>query len=73
MPRTDFSHGTGSPQLELWELDDEQWRKVVERLPRMHRRSGTGRADAEQIALPLISLLLLMIQLAADPQWYLIK
>jgi hypothetical protein len=23
------------PQLELWELDDEQWRKVLERAPRL--------------------------------------
>ena len=57
-----------SPQLELWELDDKQWRKVVERLPPVHRRSGTVRADAEQMAFPLLSLLLLLIQLAADRQ-----
>jgi hypothetical protein len=50
-----------SPQLEFWELDDEQWRKVVERLPRVHGRSGTARVDAEQMAFPLISLLLLVI------------
>jgi hypothetical protein len=29
-----------SPQLELFELDDEQWRKVWERLPYMRRKSS---------------------------------
>ncbi len=55
-----------SPQLELWELDDEQWRKVVERLPRLSLRAGIVRTDIEQMALPLLSLLLLIAQLAGD-------
>ena len=41
-----------SPQLELWELDDEQWRKVLERsVYRSLKRPG---ADAllQQLALP---------------------
>ena len=42
-----------SPQLELWELDDEQWRKVLERSPyRRLTRSETG-PRSEQLCLPI--------------------
>ena len=57
-----------SPQLEFWELDDEQWRKVIERLPRSHPRTRPLHVDAEQLPLPLISLVVLLIQLTT--RWH---
>ena len=41
------------PQLELWELDDEQWRKVLKRPPWQRRCARTLRANVQQLALPL--------------------
>ena len=52
-----------SPQLELWELDDAQWRKVIERLPHSHTQARTLRVAGEQLPLPLISLVVLLLQL----------
>ena len=43
-----------SPQLELWELDDEQWRKVTPR-PYERRAAPTG-TGARQLALPIVGL-----------------
>ncbi len=44
-----------SPQLELWELDDEQWRKVTARPYERHARpEDTG---ARQLSLPVVGLL----------------
>jgi hypothetical protein len=54
-----------APQLELWELDDEQWRKVVERLPRVRGARGSVDLPVDQLPLPLIGVVLLAIQLAA--------
>jgi transposase InsO family protein len=52
-----------SPQLELWELDDEQWRKVIER-PARHRRQRAGNGSvAEQLGFQLIGLLVVMATL----------
>ena len=59
-----------SPQLELWELDDDQWRKVLERLPALRRRGSPMRTDIEQLSLPLISLVLLVIQVSAGQHRY---
>ncbi len=58
-----YRTGYASPQLEFWELDDVQWRKVIARLPRSHTAAHPARVDGEQLPLPLISLVLLLIQL----------
>jgi len=42
-----------SPQLELWELDDAQWRKVLERPWQRHSCHDTMGGGAHQLALPL--------------------
>ena len=44
--RTPFT----DPQLELWELDDEQWRKVLERPVKRRPRKGLGGRMLEQLA-----------------------
>ena len=54
-----------SPQGELFELDDEQWRKVLE-LPARQRYRRRVFASGEQLPLPLVgTLLLLLIRQAA--------
>jgi transposase InsO family protein len=47
-----------SPQLELWELDDAQWRKVFERQPYQRRRAPARvpEASVEQLLLPIVGL-----------------
>jgi hypothetical protein len=52
-----------SPQLELWELDDEQWRKVIERPTRQRRPRAGSATVAEQLGLQLIGLLVVMATL----------
>ena len=48
-----------SPQLELWELDDEQWRKVTRRpYERHHYPPDTG---ARQLALPVLAVVSLAV------------
>ena len=48
-----------SPQLELWELDDEQWRKVTARpYERRDRPADTG---ARQLALPVVGLVVSLV------------
>jgi putative transposase len=48
-----------SPQLELWELDDEQWRKVTRRpYERQHYPPDTG---ARQLALPVLGVVGLVV------------
>ncbi len=42
-----------SPQLELWELDEAQWRKVWERPPRRERPVRAPEASMQQLALPI--------------------
>lgn len=42
-----------SPQLELWELDDEQWRKVLERPARQRRRTLAANPEVQQAMLPI--------------------
>ncbi len=53
-PRT-LSHRLRLAQLELWELDDEQWRKVTARP--YERRPQPPDTGARQLALPAIGLL----------------
>jgi hypothetical protein len=58
-----------APQLEFWELDEEQWRKVREVPPRS-RRGRPARASVEQLPLRGLALLLLvspgLLQLYAE-------
>lgn len=49
------------PQLELWELDDEQWRKVLERSPRSRRRRGEPAPEVEQLSMQIAGLLVLLL------------
>ncbi len=42
-----------SPQLELWELDDEQWRKVLERPLQYRSRPEALDVGVQQLALPM--------------------
>jgi hypothetical protein len=49
------------PQMELWELDDEQWRKVLERAARARRTKSTGTSALEQLSFRIAGLLLLLI------------
>jgi Integrase core domain len=47
------------PQLELWELDDEQWQKVTRRpYERHHRPADVG---ARQLVLPIVGLVVVLI------------
>lgn len=50
-----------SPQLELFELDDDQWRKVIERLPPHRRRLSSPTAIVEQLAFALTILVVYII------------
>ncbi len=45
-----------SPQLELWDLDDAQWRKVFERPPYQRRLAQAPETHVQQLALPMIGL-----------------
>jgi transposase InsO family protein len=47
-----------SPQLELWELDDAQWRKVLERPPRRNHRLRGPDTHFQQLELPIVGLVL---------------
>jgi len=42
-----------SPQLELWELDDEQWRKVLERPAYQHISRSRADGGLKQLLLPV--------------------
>jgi hypothetical protein len=53
-----------SPQLELWELDDEQWQKVTRRPYERHPRSADG--GARQLMLPIVGLVVALIGRWAD-------
>jgi hypothetical protein len=50
-------------QLELWELDDAQWRKIM---PRPYERHAVPLdTGARQLALPVVGLVVLMVACAA--------
>jgi hypothetical protein len=49
------------PQMELWELSDEQWRKVLERAARARRTKSTGTSVIEQLSFGIAGLLLLLV------------
>jgi transposase InsO family protein len=49
------------PQMELWELSDEQWRKVLERAARARRTKSTGTKALEQLSFRIAGLLLLLV------------
>jgi hypothetical protein len=63
MQASSSSHHTPyvAPQLELWELDDEQWREVTRRPYERHPRPGD--AGARQLALPTVGLVAMLIGL----------
>jgi transposase InsO family protein len=50
-----------SPQLELWELDDEQWRKVLARPPRRQRQLRALDASLQQLELPIVGLVIWLV------------
>jgi len=50
-----------SPQLELWKLDDAQWRKVWERPPRQRHLTPPRDASARQLALPIVELVVQLV------------
>jgi transposase InsO family protein len=56
-----------SPQLELWELDEEQWRKILERPAALRRRKPGGEVRIEQ--LPLLGIGLLILVLLQGKRW----
>jgi hypothetical protein len=56
------------PQLELWELDDEQWRKVLERPLRQRRSTSAGADEGKQLSFRLAGLLVLLVALLQDHQ-----
>jgi hypothetical protein len=50
-----YATAFADPQLELWELSDEQWRKVLERPVRPRRVQGVAAiGHAEQLAFQLV-------------------
>ena len=50
-----------SPQLELWELDDEQWRKIVERPARPRREKVAMRGGSEQLSFGIAWLVIVLM------------
>jgi hypothetical protein len=48
-------------QLELWELDDEQWRKIVERVQRSSTRQMPHVEKVEQLSFQTASVLWLLL------------
>jgi len=48
-----------SPQLELWELDEEQWRKVTARPYERHPHPSDN--GARQLSLPVVGLLTVLL------------
>ena len=55
-----FETAYASPQLELFELDDALWRKVLELAPR-HTHPRGPQSRAEQLLLPFTALLALVV------------
>jgi hypothetical protein len=56
------------PQLKLWELSDEQWRKVLERPMRQRRSRSAGVDEGKQLSFLLAGLLMLLVALLQDHQ-----
>ena len=52
------------PQLELWELDDTQWRKVLERAARTRRTKSAGIPLVQQLSFRIARLLPLVLATA---------
>jgi hypothetical protein len=55
-----FETAFASPQLELFELDDALWRKVLELAPR-HSQPRGPQSRAELLVLPFTALLALVV------------
>jgi hypothetical protein len=49
------------PQMELWELSDEQWHKVLERVARPRRPKASDTVLVEQLSFQVASLILLVL------------
>jgi transposase InsO family protein len=49
------------PQMELWELSDEQWHKVLERVARPRQPKASNTALVEQLSFQVASLILLVL------------
>ncbi len=58
-----------SPQLELWELDDAQWRKVWERPPRQCHLTRARDASVQQLVLPIVGLVVGFVGAAILWRW----
>ena len=59
-----FQTAYASPQLELFELDDTQWRKVWQR-DAQQRRERLVWAAGQQLALPVTGMLVVLSALSA--------
>jgi transposase InsO family protein len=53
-----FKTPFASPQLELWELDEIEWRKVLERSIQKQQKRLANPGNVQQLALPLAGLIL---------------
>jgi hypothetical protein len=58
-----FNTTYGSPQLELFELDDEQWQKVARRP--YERHAPPPESGARQLLLPVVGLILSLLTVRA--------
>jgi hypothetical protein len=56
------------PQLELWQLSDQQWRKLLERPMRQRRSKSAGANEGKQLSFLLAGLLVLVVALLQDHQ-----
>ena len=52
-----FQTAYASPQLELWELDETQWRKVLERPARARAAHGPSQVEGTQLTFAVLNLL----------------
>src|SRR5262249_40766227 len=67
-PHPQLYHTTyASPQLELWELDDAQWRKVFERPPYQRRPAPAPETHIQQLAWPIVGLALTLLIIWVGP------
>lgn len=53
-----------SPQLELWEVNDDQWRKVFKRPPYQPRPPRAPETPVQQLVLPVVGLAVAVVLLA---------
>lgn len=58
-----FHTAYASPQLELWELDETQWHKVLERSAPQRRATVTPNLSVEQLSLSLLGMVMLLFRM----------